>query len=369
MIRRINRGIAVVSDVSIGFGSPQIPSMARALAEHYGMEAVIYEPDATGRAPARLSSEVFTVRRVTTELSPYCAPGRIEYNLKVARELNATRPAVVVVFCTFCLPVLLHLKYRPQATIYHLIEMVSAYGEIDARLNRCLAGKLDLLIFPEENRARLDIGRCGFDGVPMVVMYNVSDAPLQEFVAPAERMPRFYYGGTLDRDMNLADHFVRKESSAMPIDIFGNVAGRDKESLLAALESSVGAGRYCGYVNARELTRLRRSYSFSITMYSPHGEQTYYAAPNKMFEAIADGVPPIAAPHPLCKTIIERYRCGILMQDWSFEKFLSAVTEATDLFGSDAYRRMVENCREAVRAELNWDTQFAKVKRLLPKVA
>ena len=57
------------------------------------------------------------------------------------------------------------------------------------------------------------------------------------------------------------------------------------------------------------------------------------------------------------------------MRDWSFESYREAVNRALSLVGTPEYTRLVRNCRRAVRAELNWPAQFAKVRRLLPTAA
>jgi hypothetical protein len=363
--------IAAVSDVSVGYGSPQIPSLTRSLADYYGGRAVIYEPDDSSRPPVKILADQFVIQRVMTETAPYSGTGRIEYVRKVAAALNAARPPVLVIFCTFCLPVLLRLRYRPKAIIYSLLEMISPYGPADVELNRLLADRFHLLIFPEENRARLDMALCGFRDVPIVVMYNVNDIPdaqQSKVLEPRARLPRIYYGGTLNRQTTLADYFLREGVRPIPFDLYGSVGGEDRESLLAALANPTGALRYFGCIEAERLAVIRRQYAYSVVMYAPTQPHMLNAAPNKFFEAIADGVPPIAAPHPQCKMLIERYRCGVLMEDWSFEAFQAAVREAMHLFGTADYCQMVENCRVAFETELNWKTQFAKVRRLLPEV-
>jgi hypothetical protein len=39
-----------------------------------------------------------------------------------------------------------------------------------------------------------------------------------------------------------------------------------------------------------------------------------------------------APPHPRCKLPLDRYRCGILMADWSFDASLKALRKAVDLY-------------------------------------
>ncbi len=121
MTDTLGNGIAVVSDVSLGFGSPQVQSMARSLVTHFRAPAMIYEPDSSGRPPVTLEGEGIHVRRITTDFSPYSSSGRIQYVRRTAECLNQERPAIVVIFCTFALPVLARLNYRPRTVIYSLI--------------------------------------------------------------------------------------------------------------------------------------------------------------------------------------------------------------------------------------------------------
>jgi glycosyltransferase involved in cell wall biosynthesis len=361
--------IAVVSDVTLGYGGPQVQSLARSLASHYRAQTTVFEPDEGNRPILPLHSEFCRICRITTEMHPYSASGRIEYVLKVARQLNLHRPEILVIFCTYALPVLTKLRYRPRCTIYSMIESVLPYGAFDVQLNRSLARQIDVLLFPEENRARLDIARCGLSGIPLAVTYNVSDAAPAEPTAPQQRLPRILQAGLLSRQLGLADYFLQDEVRTIPFDLFGDIAGPDREALAEALTDGANSVRYWGRVDAATLASIRRTRAYCMVMYAPIHEHTLYACPNKFFEAVADGVPPIAAPHPQCKMLLERYRCGILMQDWSFPSFQAAVTRAMRLFGTPRYAEMVANCRKAVQEELNWETQFNKVKRLLPEAA
>lgn len=358
--------IAVVSDVSLGFGSPQIPALARSLATHYDRPATVYEPNQPGRPPISQPPGVIEVRRIMTDFDPHSLPGRIEYVLKAAAALNRERPAVLMLCSSLTLPVLLKLRYRPQVVVYALLEMVSPYGRFHVRMNRLLKSRIDLVIYPEANRARIDAQRCGFVRHPSAVMYNVNDAPARSPVAPDRRWKRLFYGGAISGDLGMADYLLHPEMNALPLDIYGDAVGRDREQLLARLRALKGERRYLGCVDAATLARKRRKYAFALVMYRPRVEHTLYAAPNKFFEAIADGVPPIVAPHPQCKLLVERYRCGIVMRDWSFGAYREAVTQALSLVDTSEYTRLVRNCRRAVRAELNWTAQFGKVRRLLP---
>lgn len=359
--------IAAVSDVSVGYGSPQIPRMMQSLAEHFGCEAMIFEPDQLDKKALDVPPSGCRLERITTSVHPHTGSGRREFIAAAAERINALRPDVLVLFCTFTLPVLTQLRYRPRRLIYYSIESVPMYGEMDLAVNRRFARDVDLVIFPEENRARLDGQRFDLLHRPLAVLYNVGNERVFQPSPVADRSLKFLYTGTIDRDQTLAEYFLKPELKGVCIDIFGNPAGRDREELKSTLTALSGSVRYHGYVPAATLKQLRSEYAYSIIMWAPTNENQLYAAPNKFFDAIADGIPPIVAPHPQCKLLVDRYRCGILMDDWSFTAFHSAIKRAKAIYGTPQYDRLVAGCGRAVECELNWPAQFEKVKRLLPE--
>jgi hypothetical protein len=274
------------------------------------------------------------------------------------------------------LPALAHSRVRPTVTIYYMLEALSVYaeglhrwGKVLLRLHHRLAHRFDLIIFPEENRAAHDVTRGGLEGVPLVVAYNaVNSARSAEAVQPpSERRRCLLYSGTIRRGMTYPEYFLRDEMHNVPVDLYGLIQGLDADDLRQALVTAGGGLHYRGYVDAATLDTIRKEYAYSVVSWAPTNEQQRYACPNKFFEAIADGVPPIAAPHPQCKMLIERYECGIVMDDWGFEAFHAAVQKALRLFGTDEYEQMVENCRKATIQEVNWECQFAKIERHLPE--
>lgn len=364
-----------VSDVSLGYGSPQIPALVNSLIDHYGtVRATVLEPDQSERPPRPELFPRLDLVRLPTHSNHYAAAGQVEYNRQVARVLRELRPDVLVLASSLVLPGYLQSGIRPRCTLYYMLESLSyyaqsssRYGRFAVRANQAAASQIDVTIFPEENRAMHDLVLGGFQDRPLVVMYNtkarVSD--LRHVLPTRQRLPRILYTGTIHRQLTLADYFLRAEISDVPIDLWGLIDGEGKEELEEGLTSG-DCVRYRGYVDGAALAEQRRRYAYSIVLWAPIDTHTHFAAPNKFFEAIADGVPPIAAPHPQCRLLVERYRCGILMKDWSFAAFREALEQALALFGTPAYEQMVANCRRAVEHELNWDAQFAKLRPHLP---
>ncbi|MBV9122947.1 MAG: hypothetical protein JO112_06305, partial [Planctomycetes bacterium] len=184
-----------ISDVSLGYGSPQLPALMGSLLNHYApAQAWILEPDQSER-PARhdLFPEIH-FRRLNTRFSPFTMGGMIEYNLRAVRLLEELAPDLVVVTSSATLPALLLLKNKPRVVIYYMLESLAYYaknaspiGRLMMTLNRQAGPLLDLIIVPEENRAVLDVPRARFHGVPLVVAYNVvHSADSARHVVPAE---------------------------------------------------------------------------------------------------------------------------------------------------------------------------------------
>ena len=351
-----------VSDVSIGYGSPQIIRLMQSLGQHYGTsDVLLFEPDNAKIEPARQIGK-YPVLRMDTMYDPYSEPGRIEYCIRVAKEINKRKPDVLVLFCTFTLPVLFKLKFRPRKVIYYHIEYAPFYGDFDIEMNLNIGGKVDLLLYPEENRARLDIEKCGYKDIPIEIIYNSSQSVDElDLSRSRNRENKILYQGLISRDLTFADYYLEPRLQRFPIDLYGTFSTKDSHYLESRFVELTGNIRYLGYLKNSELSRVRKKYSYSIVMWNPISENYYYACPNKFFESIFDAVPPIAAPHPQCKLIIKQYNCGIVMNDWSFNAFEEALKKAMNLLGTHTYDQMVENCLYAAQQELNWEKQFMKV--------
>lgn len=368
--------IAGVSDVSVGYGSPQLPTLLRSLKAHYApAEAILFEPDQSERPPRHELFPELRITRLPTRFSHYTTSGTIEYNVALLDELDRLRPDVLVLSSTLVLPALFRLRHRPRFTIYYMLESLAYFLDSPSRLARMAidmsqraARKIDLVLFPEENRAALDVVRAHFTEIPLAVLYNAvnSGNAASQVLPPEQRLRRLLYSGTIQRNLTFAEYFLRRELRRVPIDLYGLVEGPDRKDTLDALLSGRGQVRYRGYIDLAELNRVRKRYAFSIVSWAPTNEHQLLAAPNKFFEAIADGVPPLAAPHPQCKMILDRYDCGIVMRDWSFEAFRSAIRTAVKILDTPRYSELVENCRRAVRREISWEAQFAKVAHHLP---
>lgn len=362
--------IVAVSDVSLGFGSTQIPAFMQFLLKTYKNSCgLVIEPDQPEKPYIKDRYKEFKIERVHTHSPCYKNTGRIEYMELATKIVEREKPDILVIFCTFTLPVLFKLKEKPKFVIYYNIEMAAAYGAQDQRLNKQLKDRVDLFIYPEANRERLDIEKYGDRNAPSVIVYNCANERKKTGSIPIEkRNGKFIYQGTLDAINTNANYLMGSHLEGHSIDIYGNFVGNQIEHLSNGFAKLNGSVRYFGYVENKILAEIRKKYAYGIIMWAPVNENQKYAAPNKFFESIADGVVPIATPHPQCKEIIEKYDCGILIKDWSYEEFCRTIDEAAKIYGTNRYRKLVENCRIAVEKELNWDTQMEKVQKYLKNI-
>ena len=347
----------------MGYGSPQIATLMTSLMEHYHAEGLVVEPNRPDLSPRHNDFPSFRIQRTPNRRNPYSEEGRIEYLIEASHLIDLYSPDVLVLCSTFCIPVLFQIAKRPSCVIYYSYESIPFYGDLDVRMNQVLDGMVDIVVFPEENRARLELQRFGFRNATKVILYNCPDiAARQGSPLVVKRNDRLIQFGTIDKEMTLADYYTRPEVQSLPIDLFGPVRAGSAAERSEFLSQIGGSIRYRGQVSSVEIATLRKAYAYSIVVWNPSVENQLYAAPNKFFESIADGLPPIAAPHPQCKLLIERYQCGLLMPDWSYGGFLSTLHRALEIYPGPEWHSMVRNCTIACERELNWDHQFQKLR-------
>jgi hypothetical protein len=354
--------VLAVSDVTTGYGTPQLPLLVTSLADHYQADAFVIEPVQPELKGNRALPSSLHMIRIPTSDHPHSQSGRTEYVWRAAELVNEIEPDILVVSCTYCLPIVFRIQKRPRRVIYYSLESIRFYGDFDVAMNRRVGDRIDIVIFPEENRAVLEKSRCGFERATSVVLYNATARAghLLPAVPAAERNDRILYAGLIAFEKTFANFYTDKRLRGAAIDLFGAIREPDGQAK-SFIESLAGDIRYRGQVGNQELQKIRRNYLYSIVMWNPSEENQLYAAPNKFFESVADGVPPLAAPHPQCSALIRRYGCGLRMEDWSFASFRQTLRRAMAIQRSQEWESLVAGCRRATELELNWDAQFRKL--------
>ncbi|MBN8649648.1 MAG: glycosyltransferase [Caulobacterales bacterium] len=368
MAQLINPSVVIISDVSVGYGTPQIVSLAKSFSEVYGANVIILEPDQPERPSVDLEISNVVVERQYTATHPYTASGQVEFNMMIQGHLDTIKPDVVVLCAFLGVGGLLKMKHKPKMMIYFGLEHTDG-REYESNLLRMSAPLFDFAIFPEENRALLDTPRIGMEKKPYAIVYNGSSTKVSA-VKSNEKNGKIFYGGLLHPELTFSDYFFGGELDAFKIDLFGLVDGYpNREEVLNKLKSRQGGLRYGGYLpSGPSFSDIIKYYDFSIVLWNPKSESTLYAAPNKFFDAIQAGVPIISAPHPLCEKLIIRYNCGIVMGGFAIEDLKLSLKQANALKKSEQYNEIIEHFLPIAKKDLCWDTQFKKIEKMIEQV-
>ena len=350
--------ILAVSDTCAGYSTPQIPVLLDQLGQYYAEEVLLVEPDLANRplTPDIRRHFGVPIQRIVTDHDAHAlASGREEYIAAAAQLIDTLQPRVLVVTCAFVMDVLDQIQHRPELTIYQSLELAQAYSPPIPEQVRRACNRVTVAIFPERNRIDIDAPLLG--DTPILLMLNATvRADEAELILPADNR--------IQRIMITARHGVDSFGlwynlfNDIPIDLFGKV---DDSRLLTGLPPSI---RYFGIVAYSELPRVRRSYAWSFVGWNPSNLNQRFAAPNKMFESIAAGVPVVCAPHPQCIELCREYGVGICAASFDRDALKYAMQHAVATTPRD-YAAMVDNCQQATRLVLNREAQFAVLRTWL----
>jgi len=293
--------------------------------------------------------------------------------LSAAQWIDIFRPDLLICTHFIYFRALLQASHRPKYLIYYCFELPggSCGYELESRHweeHNSLRERIDLAIFPEKHRRDYYCDLFDFGSVPSAVIYNARPLSATAPVRASERNGRILVQGALSFRQNHMDYLVRRRRPIPHVDVYGLLQDHDPtKDILTNPDIAKRHGfSYCGFLDNTSLALRRRYYSYLYVAWKPLSFDTLYACPNKFFESIGDGVPPIVAPHPQCREIVEKYDCGILLQDWSLTSFERGLEEAEEVFRSTRYDQLVANCRQAHEEELCWERQFELLRPFLP---
>lgn len=102
--------VAILSDVSVGYGTPQILRMAESFAKVFDAEVHIFEPDQPERPPIDIRAIVPTPRvslkRIYTSAHPYQMEARVEFCRRVADLLSGQQLDIIILSTMYSIAVL-----------------------------------------------------------------------------------------------------------------------------------------------------------------------------------------------------------------------------------------------------------------------
>jgi hypothetical protein len=356
--------ILILSDVTLGFSVPQIHLLARSLAASLDAETLIVEPDMKGRRDFT-AIEGVRILRISTRMPPHDSVFVVEYARAVRQVYREFAPDILVVLNAGLLPPLLLEAHRPTVVVYYMLESLDHQmvhgGALSYDLNRMAANLIDLVLVPERRRFDFDKTRLRWPDIPTVEVLNVSPDPGP--VESARSGCRFLYAGTLSRESGM-DFLLDERLKELDIDVVGPIDSVEAREFVERFTapSEGGRKRYLGLVPHSQVLKMLPSYSYRIVVWKAETLNSYFASPNKFFESIAYGVPPVCTPNPQILDIARKYHCALVAKDWGLDSFCHVMADASWISGTSTYDQLVANCALARQAEINWAVQFDKVR-------
>ncbi len=377
---RSGHRIVAISDTCIGYGSPQIPSFVISLQKAMKAEAVLFDADQPERPEVTLDkagfppSEFRVIRTPVGQHSHSTPKGREERAQEILAFCETFHPDVMVFFQWYFLVVFREYikKHRPFLILYALEHSNGdENGYVCLQGPRDVAPYVDMIVFAEENRARLELPRLGLDSqkTDVVLLHNSRIYPKEcRTVLPEARTGDFFYGGRLRKKQNYGEWFLKEDIQKYKIDFYGLFGEFSKDEEVLIREGNAGRIRYHGYIpSGNRYFSILSSYFYSLVLWAPLDEGTRYACPNKLYDALACGVPFITGPILLATELVEKFHCGIIMDSWDYTAFCKALTYAEAIKGSSEYAQMVYGCWKAMQEECSWSIQFDR--KIIPLLA
>lgn len=355
--------ILVLSDVSVGYAVPQMLLMAKSIGALLNAKVTLVEPDMKGRLELA-EEEGIEFRRISTRNPPHDLVFHVEYARAMNEIYRQIKPDVLLVFNAAVLPPLLLNADKPKCVIYYMLEsldhQIGFGGQHFFDLNRMASGLIDLVIVPERRRYAVDAARLGWHDLPTVEVLNIGSGTVPRRALP-DRC-RFLFAGTLNSHTGF-DWMTDERLRDLQIDVAGPCDSQESRDLVAQFlsQSSGAQRRYLGLLPHRELLSRLHAYAYRLVFWSASDINTLYASPNKFFESISCGVPPISTPHPQMLEINRRYRCSIIASQFTRDAAVEAILDAEEIFYTEGYLRLLNGCALAAGEEINWPAQFKPV--------
>src|SRR5699024_6645747 len=175
-------------------------------------------------------------------------------------------------------------------------------------------------------------------------------------VEVGKRSPNVVYVGGISESRGGTAMVDALGSSKMPSGWQLLLAGQVSSSYLHDLQQKPGWEKieFYGKVLPLESREIIRESRIGLVVLK---DTTAYrdSLPTKMFEYLAEGVAVIASDFPLWRSIIERYDCGVLVDEDSPDAIATAIADYAN--DEELLRRHSRNGMDAAAKIFNWDRE------------
>jgi glycosyltransferase involved in cell wall biosynthesis len=236
------------------------------------------------------------------------------------------------------------------------------------RLEKCLARRADTVLALAEGRARL-LER--WYGIPRpVVIQNALDPVRIDILAPVdlrrvvgEGRRCVVHTGDIDGRRRAVTELVRA-MVLLPEDVALVFLGQGEsaETVLALAEKCGTGDRLflVSPVTPEQVAVTIRTADVAAILMRTESWNTRAGLPNKLFEAVAAGVPILASDMFVLRRIVRRYNLGLLCDQDAPASIAGALRQLLSTEAQAYYRKQVQ----AAQRELNWQIEAEKLRAI-----
>jgi len=371
--------------------APAIRNMAQALAAN-GVEVRYVTSESRGATIATqplpgAENRVFPLWSRRIPKAPLVVWARqalvfVEFVVRaVAAGLARHADMVVAVDLDVLLPAWIVARLRGAPLVYYQLEMYTERPYIAAKgfwsfLEGHLIKRADLVLSCEPNRGRWLEERYGLRTPPLIVR-NVPPYPLE--VERTNRIPEmlrakglpaartaFYQGWV--KPSRCSETLVEAAKFLAPgvvLFLVGPIEDGHRAALMSRIDALGVQGRVVVHpmVPPEELSAFTRSADLALVLLKNDCLNSYYAAPSKLYEALAAGLPVVAADFPGLKEIVESKQTGRCANPEDPRAIAQAINSI--LTDDDLRNRMSRNARRAAKERYCYQVEGAPLLKVL----
>ncbi len=116
-------------------------------------------------------------------------------------------------------------------------------------------------------------------------------------------------------------------------------------------------------VSVEELPAWIAGADIGLVTFEPVDLNNYYASPNKLFEYLVQGIPPVVSDFPELRRIVEADDLGVTCEPADPRSVAAAISQLLSEPADDRERRR-QRCREAARSKYSWERQERALHRV-----
>jgi len=209
------------------------------------------------------------------------------------------------------------------------------------------------------------LGDLGFDETKLVVVMNSPSAEMGRGAKARGDLFNVLYYGWLgeERGVKLLTEAVQGlDKVTLSLAGRGELEGMVREA--AARNPSI---KFLGWLNMRDLEKAISEADLIPSLYEPRTKNAMLATPGKLLTAMSLSVPSLVPKGTYQAEIVEKYRCGMVV-DWSD---VEDVRRAVTMLATDAglYSRLAESSYAAFQSFFSWEVMRNRLVEMYSRLA